>query len=514
MRVRASPTTEAPTGVGERTLWMRVRRWRAPLWAFAPVVVVTAGATAVGTAIVTGRGRVMPQRPAALALPPAELGRALPGVSLDTVTDHLEGFTCGAAGPGVGEHPRTIHQCALEVAGDKGLIRVRLAGPDPEHIVAITTTLDAGGANPLPLIPRWAEIATLFPYEGSRPALARRWTLGAPATRGMTAIGDAYLILDPDPEGNYRLQIRARADWDASPEAPTGRQLAARFAPILRLSDNELDAEPFEPISIETFVRTASLVRFAVRGNVVRPHKIRKRADMSDLNEPAPTCRRPFRACYLALDVRDHELGAELSPAQAGGYARLQGRLPRERTVYWNVVREGPWTTVQYWFLYLFNDFTVNRHEGDWEHVAVLLDRRLVPVAIFYSSHHGGGGKPWAALVEGLNRQGDHPIISVARGSHANYFGTGIHEIEECFRETVCAVGFDFVSTDVRQLEPAEYRLATLTGKGFAGVFGTGNFLFRGRFRTAPEKPPVRDPRRRDAWRRAFAEFDGAPLAP
>lgn len=101
---------------------------------------------------------------------------------------------------------------------------------------------------------------------------------------------------------------------------------------------------------------------------------------------------------------------SSLSP-QAGGPAPL---------VYAYVVHdENPqYITIQYWLFYFYQDW-FNKHEGDWEMVEVTLSADGQPEWVVYSQHHGGTRRSWATTpIE----NGTHPVVYVARGSHANYF--------------------------------------------------------------------------------------------
>ncbi|NLE45423.1 MAG: PrsW family intramembrane metalloprotease [Chloroflexi bacterium] len=89
-------------------------------------------------------------------------------------------------------------------------------------------------------------------------------------------------------------------------------------------------------------------------------------------------------------------------------------------TVYARVVRDEPFgtITVQYWALYFYNDW-FNKHEGDWEMVQVILRGDEHPEWVIFSQHHGGTRRPWRSVsVE----DDTHPVVYVAKGSHANYF--------------------------------------------------------------------------------------------
>ena len=98
---------------------------------------------------------------------------------------------------------------------------------------------------------------------------------------------------------------------------------------------------------------------------------------------------------------------------------------------------------VQYWLYYTFNDFT-NKHEGDWEMAQVDFEAstpeqalRIAPYEIDLAQHAGGERSEWSHDVK-LAKDGTHPVVYVATGSHAGYFqrrlylGTGGGAIFGC----------------------------------------------------------------------------------
>lgn len=79
---------------------------------------------------------------------------------------------------------------------------------------------------------------------------------------------------------------------------------------------------------------------------------------------------------------------------------------------------DGAKPALQYWYLYIYNDFR-NNHEADWEMATIELrpdDKQ--PVRMGLSSHHTGSQRPW----RDVQKIDERPVIYVARGSHANYF--------------------------------------------------------------------------------------------
>jgi hypothetical protein len=77
----------------------------------------------------------------------------------------------------------------------------------------------------------------------------------------------------------------------------------------------------------------------------------------------------------------------------------------------------GARPVLTYWYLYVYND-APNRHEGDWESVAIELNAAGEPLRAGYAGHASGFRRPWARV----EKLGDRPVVYVARGSHAAYF--------------------------------------------------------------------------------------------
>jgi len=94
--------------------------------------------------------------------------------------------------------------------------------------------------------------------------------------------------------------------------------------------------------------------------------------------------------------------------------------------VYYNYV---PQHYVVYWFFYPSNNFSFHlfpeKHEGDWEHVAVRLDANNRPLQVAFYRH---GCDPtivdWPDLANGSQGSvvnGTHPVVYSGLGSHASY---------------------------------------------------------------------------------------------
>jgi hypothetical protein len=156
---------------------------------------------------------------------------------------------------------------------------------------------------------------------------------------------------------------------------------------------------------------------------------------------------------------------------------------------------------IEYWFMYLYNDF-YDKHEADWEGVTVFL-RGTSPLGVSYSAHQGRRWSPWASQSA---QNGTHPIVYVARGSHANYSARGRYSIRVCWTlhgQQHCAITpkADIASGTGGTLPPSGYDLQQIGGKAYTGDWGSGNYIL-GIGRTADH---VTDPRRRSEYTNPFA---------
>jgi hypothetical protein len=290
-----------------------------------------------------------------------------------------------------------------------------------------------------------------------------------------------------------RPSLSSLAEPDASPSVPVtpfaaqAWAIAARFAPILRYDSRER----LLPIDRGRYVDHTQLWALY---DCRHGHDTRALIDKTPTLETLP--QRPL-ACPSTSQFRDCHYFLKLVGVKD---MQLKHYLPLQRTiltanrpvVYWHVNQEAH--TVQYWFFYLFNAF-LNQHQGDWEQATLALDRSMSHITrVGLSSHHGGQSVDWAQLRPGLGRQGDHPIVYVAKGSHANYFWAGRHPVPEC-RNIRC----DRSNGGGKLLAPDMYRLLPLEQPVFAGDYGTGNFAAEGH-KHLGVGINVADPQGRDLW--------------
>lgn len=91
---------------------------------------------------------------------------------------------------------------------------------------------------------------------------------------------------------------------------------------------------------------------------------------------------------------------------------------------YWRRVDAGGFVWVQHWVFYLHNPRAYagyGVHEGDWEFVQIGYARDL-PVCMTASQHHAGEARMFWDVETRPDSGLAHPVVYVARDSHANYF--------------------------------------------------------------------------------------------
>ena len=196
----------------------------------------------------------------------------------------------------------------------------------------------------------------------------------------------------------------------APAQGPSLRGLLVRHVPILVLHP----AEHVRPCPVDGFLADADVQRRVGTGweTIGGPLPVGWRRPPA---RPAvvPRGRRPGRHRVLRL--------GRGRPRRAPG--RLRRRVPSRHRI-----------DLQYWLWYPWNLYSPTVppgelwqvHEGDWESVSVILDLRGKPLVAGHSQHSEGARREWARVP----KLGQRPLVYVALGSHANYFGPGTHRFD------------------------------------------------------------------------------------
>jgi hypothetical protein len=228
--------------------------------------------------------------------------------------------------------------------------------------------------------------------------------------------------------------------------AQAEEELAERYAPVVRLVEQEEECgpgEPYEPIDIDAILDEDTV---SLRG----PWR------SNDLVEIGPSADDLGRGLYeYNLDFP----GDALNPGC--DYELWARRITEgmEPAVYAHVATQAAYPdrlALQYWLYYPFNDWN-NLHEGDWEMIQLVFPAgsaeealETEPLEVGYSQHEGAERAEWGdEKLEVVG--GTHPVVYPAAGSHANFFGEGLH----LGRSAEQGVGCDDTTGPHDELRPA-----------------------------------------------------------
>jgi hypothetical protein len=237
----------------------------------------------------------------------------------------------------------------------------------------------------------------------------------------------------------------------AAHAAPSGESAAQRlikaYTPRVMLREgNEIcdtSGEQYQPTTVNT-----------VLGN---PQVTLTEADES--GDETPIKRAPTAADIAGLGEKYHlnlpgdPLGDTCVYAKDFAKLKREGRAPP--IVYAHIARQKgqPGFAVQYWFFWYFNQFN-DLHEGDWEGLQVVFEAsdpaqalREGPSEIGLFQHGGGEKADWSdGKVE---KEGTHPVVYPAAGSHATFYDAAVY-VENGRKGS--GVGCDDTSAPLRRL--------------------------------------------------------------
>jgi hypothetical protein len=227
--------------------------------------------------------------------------------------------------------------------------------------------------------------------------------------------------------------------------------LAETYAPIAMLREQqnppcEQTAEQYEPTSVDT-----------VLGNptVTLTHEDLATGELEDVKR-APT------AADIAglpdgyyLDLEGEVLGDTCVYARAFAKLIEEGRAPP--IAYAHIAREPnhPGFVLQYWFFWYFNQFN-DLHEADWEGMQLSFEAETTTAAlkeepdeVIVFQHAGGERADWDDAK--VRKEGTHPIVYPAAGSHATFYDSAVY-IQN--GQHGSGVGCDNTTEPLRELRP------------------------------------------------------------
>ena len=155
------------------------------------------------------------------------------------------------------------------------------------------------------------------------------------------------------------------------------------------------------------------------------------------------------------LDLEGEALGETCVYSKAFEKLVEEGKAPA--VTYAHIAREPNHSgfVLQYWFFWYFNQFN-DLHEGDWEGMQLSFEAETTaaalkeePSEIIVFQHAGGERADWGDSK--VQKEGTHPIVYPAAGSHATFYDSAVY-IQN--GQHGSGVGCDNTAEPLRELRP------------------------------------------------------------
>jgi hypothetical protein len=296
------------------------------------------------------------------------------------------------------------------------------------------------------------------------------------------------------------LALTPAAARAAAPKVESAaEELAEKYVPIteLRKQENppcETSAEQYQPTSVETVLGNPSveLQHGGVGAELTTVRHAPTAEDIAGLRGD----------WYLNLEGR--ALGDTCVYAKAFKKLVEEGKAPA--VTYAHIAREEGHTgfALQYWFFWYFNQFN-DLHEGDWEGMQITFEAQAPaaalheePSEIILFQHAGGERAGWDDGK--VQKEGTHPIVYPAAGSHATFYDSAVY-VEN--GQHGSGLGCDNTTEPLRELKLAPILMPN-------GVVSTGPFAWTSYYGRWGEREKGYNngptgPQTKTVWREPFA---------
>jgi hypothetical protein len=297
------------------------------------------------------------------------------------------------------------------------------------------------------------------------------------------------------------LILAAGAAADAA--SPAEQQLVDAYAPILKLRQQKSEVcnttvEQYKPpTTVDTVLdnKRVKLIHY-VGGKDVVVKTGPTASDVASLGDD------------FYLDLPGDPLGDTCEYAKDFANLKAEGKTPP--IAYAHIATEPGHAglVVQYFFFYYFNQFN-DLHEGDWEGMQIAFDADTPaealeqgPSQIALFQHAGGERADWNDSK--VQKDGTHPIVYPAAGSHATFYDSAVY-IQN--GQNGSGVGCDNTSGPLIQADPQPIIVPTAAAPGskfqWLGFLGHWGQREKG-FNNGPQGPTTKG-----QWLRPFTWMEG-----
>ncbi len=250
----------------------------------------------------------------------------------------------------------------------------------------------------------------------------------------------------------------------AAPAAPgsDAKRLVKRYAPITMIRAQEHGVcddteEQYEPTTVDTVLGNprVDLVKEKEGGGSRFITKAPTAADIAGLGK------------RYHLDLPGDPLTPECTYAKDFAAIKKAGDAPAVTYAHIATQRGRPGLAVQYWFYWYYNQFN-DLHESDWEGMQITFEADTAREALASDPHeivlfqHAGGEKgAWDEAK--VHKQGNHPIVYPAAGSHATFYDSAVY-VENGQRGS--GLGCDNTTEPLRRVRPRPVLVPTHPARG------------------------------------------------
>jgi hypothetical protein len=209
-------------------------------------------------------------------------------------------------------------------------------------------------------------------------------------------------------------------------DQPGAQELAEKYVPITELREEtdppcDTSQEQYQPTSVDAVLGnpTVLLQHAAEGGDLTTVRRAPTAQQIAGLGE----------GFYLNLEGR--ALGDTCVYAKAFKKLIEEGKAPA--VTYAHIAHEPGHSgfALQYWFFWYFNQFN-DLHEGDWEGMQITFEAgspaaalKEEPGEIILFQHAGGERASWEDGK--VQKEGTHPIVYPAAGSHATFYDSAVY---------------------------------------------------------------------------------------
>jgi hypothetical protein len=239
-----------------------------------------------------------------------------------------------------------------------------------------------------------------------------------PGNDGGANVKDSELV--PKPSGVLGSKT-------GEPGEEAAEELAKRYVPTVMLREEqdppcETSAEQYEPTGVEAMLGNPAVTLQKYDETTEKLEDVTKAPTVGDIAG--------LEGDYY-LNLNGDALGDTCAYARDFAQLVLEEKAPA--ITYAHIAREPNHQgfALQYWFFWYFNQFN-DLHEGDWEGMQLTFESNTAAEALdeepgeaILFQHAGGEKAKWSDSK--LQKEGTHPVVYPAAGSHASFYDSAVY---------------------------------------------------------------------------------------